>query len=352
MISVTERAIISHSKPTLSRDDENAVNEALRSGYIADGPGVERFEREVSQYLGFPGAIATSTGTSALFAAIAALGAGAGDEVVLPTYVCRSVLNAVVAAGAAPVLCDVEDDWCASRDTIAPRLTRRTKAIVVVHTFGVAADAAPICELGVPVIEDCCQAFGRSTCIGQLGQMCVVSFHATKLLTTGEGGMLLSHDRNLLNRAREIVTGEHTGSSPRFRQPLSDLQAALGSSQLRRYDKFLARRRDLAEHYFAELADTAVGLPTHIRDRSLFFRFPLMVSGAFDEHRQAFDTCGVHVRRGVDTLLHRGLGLPPELFPGAERCFAGTLSLPLYPALTDEDTDRVVAATRARFGRR
>jgi dTDP-4-amino-4,6-dideoxygalactose transaminase len=179
-----------------------------------------------------------------------------------------------------------------------------------------------------------------------------MSFHATKLLTTGEGGMLLSHDSTLLNRAREIVTGEHTGAWPGFRQPLSDLQAALGSSQLRRYDGFLTRRRQIADHYFGGLADTAVGLPAHIRDRSLFFRFPLMVSGAFDEHRQAFDTCGVQVRRGVDTLLHRELGMAPASFPGAERCFAGTLSLPLYPALTDDDTDRVVAATRARFGRR
>src|SRR5206468_3296476 len=191
-------AAIPHSKPILSPEDLAAVRTVLQTGMIASGSTVDSFERAVSRYLGFAGGVAASTGTSALFAALVALGGGSGgegsgEEVVLPTYVCRSLLDAVCASGATPVLCDVGDDWCVSRETVTRHLTSRTKAIIVVHTFGVAADAASIAELGPPVIEDCCQAFGAaagSTPLGQAGRLSVVSFHATKLLTTGEGGMV------------------------------------------------------------------------------------------------------------------------------------------------------------------
>jgi UDP-4-amino-4-deoxy-L-arabinose-oxoglutarate aminotransferase len=188
-------------------------------------------------------------------------------------------------------------------------------------------------SIDVPVIDDCCQAIGVPR-VG--GAVSVVSFHATKMLTTGEGGMALTADRVLAERMRADAFDR--------RDQLSDLQAALGRSQLRRYPAFLSRRRALAERYVRALASLPVVVPSSIAGRSLFFRFPLRTNGDFDQIRAEFAVHGVHVRRGVDTLLHRTAGIDAGRFPNAERLFRETLSIPLYPALSDDEANRVIAA--------
>ena len=342
-------SVIPHSKPCLTTEDGKAIDAVLRSGMIAEGNLVKDLENAVGQYLGLLGGVATSSGTNALFFALTALGTGVGDEVIIPTYVCRSVWDGVIATGATPVLCDVGDDWCASAETIKPQVTARTKAIIVVPIFGIASDVIPICEMGVPVIEDCCQAFGAihgDKMVGTFGELCFLSFHATKLLTTGEGGMVLTGDPGLLDRLRDLKQGKNGNLAVRYRQPMADLQAALGLSQLARYGSFLRRRQSIADFYFNELKDLPVRLPRAIRDRSIFFRFPLRVQGDFESLRRLFDVEGVQVRRGVDSLLHRRDGMNPEGFAGAEKCFSESLSIPLYPALSDEDCERVVDSCR------
>lgn len=347
-------SIIPHSKPCLEAEDRSAINAVLEGGMIAEGALVRKFEQEMSLYLGLRGGVATSSGTSALFLALLALGAGEGDEVIIPTYTCRSVWDAVRATGATPVLCDVGDDWCMSAETIRPHIGPKTKSIVVVHTFGIMADVEAIRALGVPVIEDCCQALGAKSgarVAGTRGELCVLSFHATKLLTTGEGGMVLGGDEKLLAKLRALKEGEGAGPlSLRYRQPLSDLQAALGLSQLSKYDNFLRRRRLIAEQYFTELEGLPIELPRAVRERSIFFRFPLSISLEFDALRRRFDAEGIQVRRGVDALLHRQCGLSSENFPVAERCFYRTLSIPLYPALGSLDCARIVEVCRRIFG--
>lgn len=320
---------------------------------LAAGPLVKKFEEEMSRYLGAAGGVATSSGTDALFLALKALGVGRGDEVILPTYVCRSVWDAVAMVGATPVLCDISDAWCMSAETVERCLSARSKAVIVVHTFGVVAEATAIRRCGLPLIEDCCQALGargNGAAAGAVGDCCVLSFHATKLLTTGEGGMLLARDPRLLERARALKGGG--GSlAVRYRQPMSDLAAALGLSQLGAYEASLRRRREIADFYFRKLEGLPVSLPAAVRPRSIFFRFPLRVRGGdFEEIRRAFEREGVHVRRGVDALLHRECGLRAEDFPVAEQTFAETVSIPLYPSLTDEDCARVVAACCKIFG--
>jgi perosamine synthetase len=334
--------MIAHSKPWLAASDLDRIAEVLASSMIARGCEVERFESEVGDYLGLPAGVATPSGTRALVCSLKALEVGAGDEIIMPTYVCRSVWEAVCAVGATPRLCDVADDWCVSAETIEPVVTARTRAIIVVHPFGITADTASIRRFGVPIIEDCCQAFGRRSDPAS-GAVVVLSFHATKLLTTGEGGMALAPERGLLERIRSIAARE--------REQLSDLQAALGRSQLARYPSFLARRRTLADRYFEALRDVVAVLPHRVRERSVFFRFPLRTAASFDELRADFSQYGVQVRRGVDTLLHRSMDLDGSLFPAAERAFRETLSIPLYPALTDDEAARVMAAARRVLSR-
>ena len=320
---------------------------------LAEGQRVKAFEQAVSEHLGLLGGVAASSGTGALCLGLLGLEVGSGDQVILPTYVCRSVWDAVRSTGATPVLCDVGEDWCMNVGTVRPRLTVRTKAIVVVHPFGIMSEVDPLCALGLPVIEDCCQAFGAQRGdrrAGTFGKLCVLSFHATKLLTTGEGGMVLTRDRTLLEKLRDLKQGGSGGPGVRFRHPMTDLQAALGLSQLKQYGGFLARRKSIAGYYFAQLTGLPVRLPTSVRDRSIFFRFPLRVQGDLQRFRESFLADGIQVRQGVDMLLHRWAGGEPNAFPGAERCFAETLSIPLYPAMSDEECEQVVGSCRRIFG--
>jgi UDP-4-amino-4-deoxy-L-arabinose-oxoglutarate aminotransferase len=336
---------ISHSKPCLTAADQSALMKMLRSGMIAEGTMVEKFEQAISQYLGLLGGVAASSGTDALFLAMKALEIRSGDEVIIPTYVCRSVWDAVKLTGAEPILCDIGEDWCINHDTVKPHITRRTKAIIVVHTFGIMADVEPIGKIGIPVIEDCCQSLGVKAdgiMAGTFGLLCVLSFHATKLLTTGEGGMVLTEDGDLLEKLIGLKYGGKRPYAIRYRKPLSDLQAALGMSQLAQYDDFLHRRKLIADYYFRELKNLVVGLPHHIRDRSVFFRYPLRVDRDFKQLRTSFDAEGIQVRRGVDTLLHRLFKAETGTFPTAENYFKETLSIPLYPALTRKESKRIV----------
>jgi len=336
---------IPHSRPTLDVRSEAALVAALRSRLIASGDRVREFEDRMAAYVGRQHAVAAPTGTRALAAVLRALEMGDGEEVIIPTYVCASVQTAVRRAGGIAVLCDVEKDWCMSRETVMARLTPRTRAVVVVHPFGAAADAAAIASLGVPVVEDCCQALGATrdgSPVGSAGVAAVLSFHATKLLTTGEGGMALSSDSALAGRIRAIITNE--------REAMSDLQASLGTSQLDEYPRFLSRRREIADRYFDAFADLPIELPTAVQDRSIFFRFPVRAGGGFDAIRARFERGGIQVRRGVDTLLHNGSGHARDDFRNAARLFDETVSLPIYPSLTHEECGRVIDVARDVFG--
>jgi UDP-4-amino-4-deoxy-L-arabinose-oxoglutarate aminotransferase len=181
-----------------------------------------------------------------------------------------------------------------------------------------------------------------------MGDACVLSFHATKLLATGEGGMALSARPEISARLDDFRR-DRFAAAPLRVAPLSDLQSALGLSQLARYDDFLRRRRSLAERYFDALSGaTAVRLPDDVRDRSLFYRFAVRSSRPFDAVAEAFAEDGVTVRRGVDALMHHRMAAPGT-FPVAEQLFAETVSLPLYPSLSDAESDRVIASARRVF---
>ncbi|MDP9067826.1 MAG: DegT/DnrJ/EryC1/StrS family aminotransferase [Actinomycetota bacterium] len=338
--------MISHSKACITEDDNAAVTAALESGLLAAGTKRTAFETALRESLGMTTATATDSGTSALFLLLKALKIGRGDEVIVPTYVCHAVRDAIVSTGACAVLCDVSSDWCLNVESVRGRLSSATKAVVAVHMFGISAGLDELIRLGVPVIEDLAQALGGrddGVMLGRRGIAAFCSFNATKLLCTGEGGMAVTSDRSVGEQLRNAPTG--AGSSL---CKMSDLQAVLGLAQLSRYPEFLARRQQLAEFYFEELAGLPLDLPHHVRHRSIFFRFPVQVDGKFEALRREFERRGVHVRRGVDALLHREFP-DATYFEGAEQCFSRTLSLPLYPALSDNEAERVVEACKQIF---
>jgi perosamine synthetase len=346
-------AVISHSQPWILEADRRAVDAVLLDGMLAQGRRVEQFEAGVSAYVGASGGVAVASGTAALLLALKGLAIRPGQEVILPTYVCKSVYEAVLAAGGRPVLCDVGEDGNMTPDTVAEKLTPRTAAIIVVHIFGIPADTPAFKKFGLPIIEDACQAFGarlNGVSVGSMGTIGVYSFHAGKCLSTGEGGMAVTQDTVLLQRMRDLRDGQASACGERVVAPMTDLQASLGLSQLARYANFLRRRQAIAKRYLADLAGCPITLPKDLLFKSIFFRFPLRVSDNIDTYRRQFEVRQVQVRRGVDCLLHRAVGLERRAFPRAERLFDTTLSIPIYPAMNEQAVETVTTAALCVFG--
>jgi dTDP-4-amino-4,6-dideoxygalactose transaminase len=345
--------LIPHSRPTVSEEDAQAVAQVVRDGRLAQGPEVAAFETEVAGRVGVPAAAAVSSGTAALELALRALDVGSGAEVIIPTYACDALHHAVTRCGAVPVLADADPfKLTLSAIDARRRLSPRTRAVVVPHAFGLATDLEPFEALGIPVVEDCAQALGArigARATGSLGRLAVCSFYATKLLTTGEGGMVLGPP-DLVARVRDLREyDERPDLVPRCNAKLTDMQAALGRSQLRRLDAFIARRRAIAAEYRQRLAGLPCRLPPDAGARHVYHRFVVVVDGPLDALIETMRARGVTARRPIFRPLHRALGL--EGYAEAERLWATCLSLPCYPSLTDDEVVVVAAALTEALGR-
>jgi dTDP-4-amino-4,6-dideoxygalactose transaminase len=341
--------LIPHSRPTLGDDDARAVARVVCTGQIAEGPEVAALEAELAPRLGVPAVAAVSSGTVALELALRALGLADGDEVIVPTYTCDALHHAVVRAGGTPRLADVDPRTHAlALADVRRRLTTRTRAIVVVHAFGRAIDVAPFAALGVPVIEDCAQALGAVVAgrpAGAAGAAAVCSFYATKLVTTGEGGAV-GGPAPVVARVRDVrAYDEREDLAPRGNAKLTDLQAALGRSQLARLDAFVARRRAIARRYRAALASVPCALPEDAGAAHVYHRFVVEVERPVDAVIAALGARGVAARRPVFRPLHRATGAAG--YPEAERLWQRAVSLPCYPSLADAEVDAVAAAVGA-----
>lgn len=319
----------------------------VRGGQLAQGPEVAGLERELAERLGVAAAAAVSSGSAALELALRALDVGAGHEVIVPTYACDAVYHAVTRCGATPVLADADPETLGlSAADAARRQTTRTRAVIVVHPFGLAVDLADFHRLGVALVEDCAQTLGATVGgrpVGSRGGLSVCSFYATKLLTTGEGGAVAGA-AELVARARDTRDyDERAELTPRFNYKMTDMQAALGRGQLARLDTFIARRRALAARYRAALARAPrCRVPPDAGERHVYHRFVVAIDKPLDPVLAHLERRGVVARRPVFRPIHRALGLSG--YPNAERLWAQCLSLPCYPLLSDGEADTVTTA--------
>jgi perosamine synthetase len=252
------------NEPLLDGNEKKYLVECIDSGWISsEGPFVVRFEREFAARVGRQYGIAVSNGSVAIDAAVAALDIGEGDEVIMPAFTIISCAAAVVRAGARPVLVDSDaTTWNMDVSQIEAKITPRTKAIMVVHIYGLPVDMAPLMEIaerhGLAVIEDAAEMHGQ-TCAGRpcgsFGRLSTFSFYPNKHVTTGEGGMIVTDDAALAERCRGLrnlcfepgrrFVHEELGWN--FR--MTNMQAALGVAQLERLDEFVARKRRMGESY-------------------------------------------------------------------------------------------------------
>lgn len=339
---------IPHSRPTLGDEELQGLAEVLRSGFIAQGARVAAFERKIARTLGVRGGVATSSGTAALHLALLALHVGEGDEVLIPTYACAALLHAVRAVRAVPRLVDC-DPCSFNMDPEAARraCSARAKALIVIHSFGLPAELEALQALGLPLIEDGVQALGaryRERPVGSIGEVAIFSFYATKLITTGEGGMLLANDERVLAMARDLREyDEKADDTPRFNYKMTDLQGAMGLAQWQRLPQFLFRREAIAGRYRQRLQDLPLEPPLVLADRGrIYYRYVVRGPQPAEHYLAKLHALGVQARRPVFRPLHHYLRI--DGFPGAEEAWEKAVSLPLYPALSDEEVERIVAA--------
>jgi dTDP-4-amino-4,6-dideoxygalactose transaminase len=295
--------------------------------------------------------VALSSGTAALLAALRSLGVGDGDEVLIPAFACASLNQAVVWAGATPRHFDCDPTTLNPDPADARRkLGARTAACIVAHLFGLPADAPAFRDLGPPLIEDCAQTLGvvrDGLPVGSTGDVVVCSFYATKLIAGGEGGMLLARDPAIAERARLLRDCEDDGGDPAsFNFKLSDLHAALARVQLSRLGEFLARRAQLAAAFRAALLDAPVDLPgAHGSGAHAWFRFVVRLrQQPIEDLLARCERGGLACRRPVGRLVE---GVDLEQLPGCREAWQRACSLPLYPALTDDEAEAVPQRFRA-----
>lgn len=337
---------IPHSRPTLDEAEFLSVTAVLKSGQVAQGEEVLRFEDALTASIGVAGAVAVSSGTAALHLALLALNVGEGDEVAIPSFVCAALLQAVRHVRATPVLIDINPEtYNMDVQDLTRRLTPRTKAVIVPHMFGLPADIQEISALGVPVIEDCAQSLGSRLSdipTGNFGVLSVFSFYATKIICTGEGGMVAGRDPDLLARIRDLRDyDEKEGDALRYNYKLTDLQAALGIAQLRRLPELIARRRVIAQRYDNLARECGLsGSPACPGDRErIDYRYVLRTD-RLEEIISAGRAAGIAYRRPVFKPLHRYLGLPG--YPQTEAAFDHALSLPIYPSLSEVELSKII----------
>jgi perosamine synthetase len=370
--------VIPVSEPLLGERELEYVTACVRSGWISSGGEfVDRFETGWAAYCGRRHGVAVSSGTAALQLAVAALGLDAGDEVIVPAFTIISCALAIVYNGAVPVLVDSDPEtWCLDVGLLESLVTSRTRAIMPVHIYGHPVDMDPVLKLadqhGLAVIEDAAEAHGAEYLsghdtpaaawrrCGSMGTLSCFSFYANKLLTTGEGGMVLTDDESLSGK---LALLRNLGFEPgqRFRHEelghnfrLTSLQAAVGVAQLERMDSIVARKREIAGLYSERLA-AVPGLRLPVERswaRSVYWMYGIVLE---DGAPDALTLASELRRRGIETRpfflgLHeqpalRRVGLfTADRHPVAERIARLGLYLPSGLALTNEQVDEICGA--------
>lgn len=373
---------IPYGRQTIEDDDVAAVVEVLRGDWLTQGPHVASFEEAFARECDAPHAVAFSSGTAALHAAAHVAGLGPGEELLSSSITFAASANCAAYVGATPTFADVDPATVnVSAETVRAALTARTRVVVPVHFAGLPAPVAQIRALvgdGVRIIEDAAHALGARTADGPVGScrhsdMAIFSFHPVKAITSGEGGMVTTRCVELAQRLREFRTHAMVRDSARLERDeggwyseqqdlgynyrLTDIQAALGSSQLAKLERFIARRNDLAERYRTLLADVEqLELPAAATDgqHHAYHLFVVRHRDGAGARRRMYD--GLR-ERGILAQVHylpvylhpwyrHTYGYEVGLCPAAEAYYSSCLSLPCFPTLSAEEQERVVDAVR------
>jgi len=373
--------MLPYGRQSVSEEDIRLVAEVLRSDWLTTGPVVERFERAFAERVGAAEAVALSSGTAALHAAMFALAVGPGDEVIVPAMTFAATANAVVFQGATPVFADISPDTLlVDPADVERRVTPRTRAIVAVDYAGQPCDYGQLRPLArrrnLALVADAAHSLGGADPpttgpVGSLADLSAFSLHPVKAITTGEGGMVTTDDVGCAERIRRFrnhgfsrdYRGREAAGSWQYKMTelgynyrLTDIQSALGLGQLARLDGWMARRSEISARYDRALAGIEGVRPLAVRSGVRHARHLYVVrieAGAFGLDRRAAYKALRRRRIGVGVhylpvhlhpFYRRRFGTAPGLCPNAEAAYEEILSLPIFPAMSDDDVDDVIRA--------
>jgi dTDP-4-amino-4,6-dideoxygalactose transaminase len=369
------------TKPALTEEEARAPYESIKSGWVTQGPKVAEFERAVAAYVGAKHGVATTSCTTGLHLALATIGVGPGDEVIVPSFTFIASANAILYTGATVVFCEVDPrSFNADPADIEKRITKKTKAIMPVDQIGLACDITPINEIaqrhGIDVVEDAAPTIGgtyKGRRVGSNAHQTVFSFHPRKVITTGEGGMITTDDDVLADKARKLRAhamsvsdlDRHTADRPileeyrelGFNYRMTDIQASIGLVQIRRLDDLLRIRVAKAERYNRELADIkklrTPYTPPYATHTYQSYCLDLQPSVDRDDLMARLLRRGIATRRGVmashlEKVYRDRLGTVS--LPVTEEKSRSTMLIPLFATMTDDEQSYVIESLREEVG--
>lgn len=370
---------IPYGRHCIDGDDINAVVEALRSDWLTTGPKVEEFEQSFADFVGTKYAVSVSSGTAALHAIMYALGIGKGDEVIVPAITFAATANCIVFQGGTPVFVDVQHDTLlVNTEEVEANITPRTKAIIAVDYAGQPCDYEALRKIAdknnIALIADACHSLGGSykgKVCGSLADMSAFSFHPVKNMTCGEGGMVTTNDETFARAMRMFrnhgISTDHRKRVEQetwfyemvdlgFNYRLTDIQCALGISQLKKVPAWIARRQEIAFRYNNSFAEIPIVQPLSIKpDLSHAYHLYVVRLDKQLSLKTRDDVFKALNKRGIGVNVHyipvhlhpyyrENFGTGMGLCPVAEKAYEEILSLPLFPNMADSDIDFVVSA--------
>ena len=369
------------TKPDLGEEEKQLISQVIESGWVSQGPKVAEFEEIFARYVGARHAVATTSCTTALHAALSVSGIGPGDEVIVPSLSFIATANSVLYCGATPVFVDVDPETCnIDVQKIEETVTRKTRAIMPVHQMGLPADLDPIKKIAeknkLLIIEDAACAIGsayENTKIGSHGNIACFSFHPRKIITTGEGGMITTDDPTIAERLRRF---RHHGMSVSdierhmansviietypelgYNYRMTDMQAAMGIGQMKKLSFLLDARKQMARMYDNELGKIPhiriPQVPSYARHNYQSYWIELLASAPVDRNTLMAKLLekGIATRRGI-MAIHRELcyqAYAGIYLPNTDRLTDNTLLLPLYPALSAEEQTFIINSIKEIF---
>lgn len=365
--------IVQFSPPSINQDEIRAVTKVLKSRWLTTGDEAKKFEEEFANKFGYTKSLAMSSATAGLHLALVALGIGKGDEVILPSYTFASCANTVEWVGAKPVFVDIKEGCLIDPVKIEAAISRKTKAILVVHFAGQMADMDEIINIAkknnLKIIEDCAHALGaayKGKNAGSIGDVGVFSFYATKNITSGEGGMVVAKDREILKKIELLrLHGMSAGAFDRysergkwyyeitqagFKYNLTDISASIGRVQLRKFDKFQKKREEIANYYLENFKNVSgIRLPSILSGRVHAWHIfyiqvdPQKRDELINSLRLFNIIVGVHfIPLHFQPYYREKYNLKEGDLPETESMFKGEISLPIYPDLTKKDQDYII----------
>lgn len=355
-MGTTNNKLIPISKPNLGQEESDAVTKVLKSGVIAQGEEVNAFEQEWAAYTGVKFAIATSNGTTALHIALACLNIGLGDEVITTPFSFMATASSILMQRATPVFCDIDPiTYNIDPKQIENQITRKTRAIMVVHLYGQPCNMNPIQEIArkyqLYIIEDACQAHGaeyHSSKVGAIGDIGVFSFYPTKNITTGEGGMLTTDNADIADKARIL---RNHGQVQRYRHEIlgynyrmTNIAASIGRVQLKKLDQFNQKRIKHARYYNENLGDMILKPKIADHVKHVYHQYTIKVKDR-SQFISYLEQNGIGYGIHYPVPIHKQPLFKQKNYPAlpiAEEASNQVISIPVQPSLSTEDLEYIV----------